>query len=67
MFIPGEEISTGSRGLYHLGYCSKMLDYYTKKKKEVSNSFKEKKGTEVYLLEEGETEELWISKKVKII
>ena len=43
-----------------------MLDYYTKKKK-VSNSFKEKKGTHVYLLEEGETEELWISKKVKII
>ena len=67
MFIPGEEISTGSRGLHHLGCCSKMLDYYTKKKKKLINSFKEKKGTDVYLLEEGETEELWISKKVKII
>ena len=67
MFIPGEEISTGSRGLHHLGCCSRKLDYYTKNKKKVNNSFKEKKGTDVYLLEEGETEELWISKKVKII
>ena len=66
MFMPK---GWGDRGLQKPGLFRLLLlqARLIDQKKRRAINLKKRKGTEVYLLEGGEVEGLWVSKKVKII